>query len=162
MRTAFNMKDSMPYYVHIIWAHLPDLLKEYGSLLPFSNQGFENCHQTHDRLWRNLVSKGGRSKTDSERTTPTCQLMQVCLRRILLTIKLPGVVWGQKYMYPDIERKRRYKKEKKREQSTNEDGCVVIRLDYWEHANSTLVRLLLLVTFLHLRPCMRSLFNDRK
>ncbi len=35
------------------------------------------------------------------------------------------------------------------------DGCVFVRSDYWEHTNSTLVRLLLLVTFLHLRPCLR-------
>lgn len=27
MQAAFTMKDSMPHYVHIIWVHLPDLLK---------------------------------------------------------------------------------------------------------------------------------------
>lgn len=122
MHAAFNMKESMPHYIHIIWAHLPDLLKEYGSLLPFSNQGFENSHQKHNRIWMRMVSKGGRPNADGKRVSPIYQLMQYFLRTVLMTIALPDAVWGKKYLNPQTEKKRRENREKKKEQKLYEKG----------------------------------------
>ncbi len=84
MKQAFNMKNSMPHYVHIIWMHLPDLLKIYGSLLPFSNQGFENSHG---------------------------EFPQYCLRRLVMTIDLPDTKWGKIYLNEELQAKRQSTKQ---------------------------------------------------
>lgn len=128
MHAAFTMKESMPYYVHIIWAHLPDLLEEYTTLAPFSNQGFENSHQEHDRIWQRMVSKGGRKKKDEERKTPIRQLMDYFLRRLLMTLSVPGTVWQKKYLDPEKMKKVQVNKERKREKEDAEKGITRIKI----------------------------------
>lgn len=107
VRRANSTTGSFPYYMHIIWAHLPDVLEEYRSLTVFSNSGFENSHQLHRLVYRRGVSRKG---------DPLEQLINYQLRRMAMCIKLKKASWVKKYKNENEQAKREVGRKAKREE----------------------------------------------
>ncbi len=100
--TAIYGQKAFSYYVHIVFAHLPQLLTDFGSLLLFSGQGFEHSHKLHRLAWKRITSGGGAVSTKKIKTNPIEQLLVWQCRRILMTLKLSDRNWT-----PIVKRKRK-------------------------------------------------------
>ncbi len=85
-------EKAFSYYVHIIYAHLPQLLAN-GSLQPFSGQGFEHSHKEHGVAWKRVTSGGGSVSSSRVDTNPIEQLMVWQNRKLLMALDIEDKQW---------------------------------------------------------------------
>lgn len=85
--------ERVGYYWHILVSHLPELLRKWGSLQPYSQQGVEAHHQLAESVEKRATSRGGKV---SKKKIPTDALLQIFLyplRLLACAATVEGATW---------------------------------------------------------------------
>lgn len=70
--------DVYIFYFHIIKHHLIDMLKKHGTLSIFSNQGFENSHTLHKKVWKRTTSIAKGESIILQILLWQCRILYIC------------------------------------------------------------------------------------